>query len=476
MRSEEAVLIVDDEPASVNVLRITLSRQFPVYTAGGGEEAIGLLAQHPEIAVAIIDQRMPGMSGTELIRHTAGSHPRLIRIILTGYTDIDSLIEAINAGQVYRYLTKPWHKEELLGVIRQGLEVHRLAVENERLHEELRSAYQQLRLNYAQLKQEVRARDAFPEIIGSSGSLRRCLDLARHAAANDCNVLILGETGTGKELIARAIHQLGARAEHPYVTENCAAIAPDLLTSELFGHRKGSFTGAAEDRAGLFEVAHLGTLFLDEVGDCPPELQVRLLRVLDQGEIRRVGENRARPIDVRVLAATHHDLERDVRDGKFREDLFYRLNVLTIEVPPLRERTEDIPVLARAFLDRFNASKGKVVAGVSDAALDALQSYRFPGNVRELENEIERAHALTPPGEEITPDRFSARLTADMRGSAAGPLLRDRLDEFEATIIRRTLEEHAGNRTRAAAALGISRGTLIQKLSRLGIGSSAADD
>jgi len=475
MHSTEAVLVVDDEPSSVNVLRISLSRQYPVFTAGGGEEALGLLAQHPEIAVAIIDQRMPGMSGTELIRQTASSHPNLIRIILTGYTDIDSLIEAINAGQVYRYLTKPWNKDELLGVVRQGLDVHRLAAENDRLHEELRTAYKQLRLNYAHLKQEIRSHDPFDAIIGGSGSLRRTLELARHAAANDCNVLILGETGTGKELIARAIHYGGARAEHPYVTENCAAIAPDLLTSELFGHRKGAFTGASEDRAGLFEVAHLGTLFLDEVGDCPPELQVRLLRVLDQGEIRRVGENRPRQIDVRVLAATHHDLEHDVRAGRFREDLFYRLNVLTIDVPPLRERCEDIPVLAQAFLDRFNAAKGKIVSGFSDAALDVLQTYRFPGNVRELENEIERAHALAAAGQEITPEGFSSRVTADVRSTAPGQYLRDRLDEFEASVIRRSLAEHGGNRTRAAAALGVSRGTLIKKLAQLGIAEAAPD-
>lgn len=472
----EAVLIVDDEPASVNVLRISLARQGPVFTANSGEEALGVLKQHPEIAVAIIDQRMPGMSGTELIRQTSVSHPNLIRIILTGYTDIDSLIEAINVGQVYRYLTKPWNKDELLGVVRQGLEVYRLAAENGRLHEELRAAYQQLRLNYAHLKQEIRSYSAFDEIIGASSSLHRTLELARHAAANDCNVLILGETGTGKELIARAIHQSGARAEHPYVTENCAAIAPDLLTSELFGHRKGAFTGASEDRAGLFEVAHLGTLFLDEVGDCPPELQVRLLRVLDQGEIRRVGENRTRQIDVRVLAATHHDLERDVRAGTFREDLYYRLNVLAIEVPPLRERCEDIPVLARAFLDRFNASKGKVVAGFSDAALDALQSYRFPGNIRELENEVERAHALTLAGAEIAPECLSPRVVGANRSSGSSQCLRDRLDEFEASVIRRTLAEHAGNRTHTAAALGVSRGTLIQKLSRFGIGAAEADD
>ncbi len=468
----QAVLVVDDEPTSVNVLRITLSRQYQVHTAGGGEEALALLEQHPEIAVAIIDQRMPGMSGTELIRRTAEPHPNLIRIILTGYTDIDSLIEAINAGRVYRYLTKPWNKDELLGVIRQALEVHNLASDNLRLQEELRAAYQRLRIDYGHLKQEARDRGAFDEIIGSSRALQETLEIARHAAANDCNVLILGETGTGKELIARAIHYGGARAEHPYVTENCGAIAPDLVTSELFGHRKGSFTGAAEDRVGLFEVANLGTLFLDEIGDCSPELQVRLLRVLDQGEIRRIGENRARKIDVRVLAATHHDLEQDVRAGTFRQDLFYRLNVLTIRVPPLRERREDIAVLAQTFLDRFNSSKRKIVAGFTEDALRALQSYQFPGNIRELENEVQRAHALASAGEEIGVERLSPHLRTDTGASATGGALQALMQAYEANVIREALERHQGNQTRAAAALGISRGGLILKITRLGIRSA----
>ena len=468
----EAVLIVDDEAASVNVLRITLARQYQVYTAGGGEEALALLQEHPEIAIAIIDQRMPGMSGTDLIRRTVEPYPNLIRIILTGYTDIDSLIEAINAGQVYRYLTKPWNKEELLSVVRQGLEVHQLAADNLRLQEELRVAYQRLRIDYAQLKQEVRTRGPFDEILGTSRAIQQCVELARHAAANDCNVLILGETGTGKELIARAIHYGGARADQPFVTENCAAIAPDLLTSELFGHRRGSFTGASEDRVGLFEVADRGTLFLDEIGDCPAELQVRLLRVLDQGEIRRVGENRARAVDVRVLAATHHALDKDVRTGTFREDLFYRLNVLTIRVPPLRERSEDIPMLVQSFLDRFNAKKGKTVSGISQEALASLQAYRFPGNIRELENEIERAHALTPAGEVILPQAFSPRLQAEADSPGSGGLLQDLLQTYEANLIRETLDRCGGNQTRAATMLGISRGGLIQKLNRLGIRSS----
>ncbi|HYD48853.1 MAG TPA: sigma-54 dependent transcriptional regulator [Terriglobales bacterium] len=465
----EAVLVVDDEPTSVNVLRITLSRDFQVYTAGSGEEALCQLEQHPEIAVAIIDQRMPGMSGTELIRRSVAPYPNLIRIILTGYTDIDSLIDAINAGKVYRYLTKPWNKDELLGVIRQGLEVYRLATENQQLLQKLEEAHRRLRIEHGHLKQEVRSRGAFDEIAGNSTALQEMLAMARHAAANDCNVLILGETGTGKELVARAIHYASARAEQAYVTENCAAIAPDLLTSELFGHRKGAFTGAAEDRTGLFEVADRGTLFLDEIGDCSPELQVRLLRVLDQGEIRRVGDSRTRQVDVRIVAATHHDLEKDVSAGTFREDLFYRLNVLTIHVPPLRERREDIALLAQAFLERFNARKHKLAAGFTAEALAKLQSYRFPGNVRELENEVERAHALTPAGEPITPEVFSARLQTTAEPTEPPALLQDIMDAHEARVLREALERHAGNQTRAAAALGISRGGLIQKMHRLGL-------
>jgi two-component system response regulator HupR/HoxA len=465
---KRAVLVVDDEAASVNLLRITMGIEYPVYTATDGAAALTLLAAHPEIAVAIVDQRMPHMSGTEFIQRTIEPYPHLVRIILTGYTDVESLIEAINAGRVYRYLTKPWNKEELLATVRQGMDVHQLTTENERLQAELRVANARLRAENAQLKREVKGKYRFDGIIGCSAALRRTLDLVERVAVTDTTVLITGETGTGKELIARAIHYNGPRTDQPFVSENCGAIAPDLLTSELFGHKRGAFTGATEDREGLFAVAHGGTLFLDEIGDCPADLQTRLLRVLDQGEIRRIGDNKPTAIDVRIIAATNHVLEHDVRDGTFRKDLFYRLSVFTVVLPPLRERREDIPLLVEHFLDQLRSATGRMVRGVTAGALAALSAYDYPGNVRELEGEVERAFALADDDGYITPDLLSAKFAAvELEPpSNGGGALRASMERFETQLIQDALARNGGNQTRTAGELGVSRRALIDKLQK----------
>jgi len=468
--AKQAILVVDDEPASVDLLRITLGMDYVVHTAVDGRAALELLARHPEIALAIIDQRMPGMSGTELIQQTIEPYPNLIRIILTGYTDIDSLIQAINAGRVYRYLTKPWNRDELLATVRQGLDVHRLALENVRLHEELRRANARLRVENAHLKREAKGRYRFDEIIGNSTALHRSLELVERVVGSDSTVLITGETGTGKELIARAIHYNSARADKPYISENCGAIAPELLTSELFGHRRGAFTGATEDRAGLFEVADGGTLFLDEIGDCPADLQTRLLRVLDSGELRRVGDSQPIKVDVRVVAATHHDLEADVTAGKFRRDLLYRLNVFSLHLPPLRERKEDIPLLVDHFLAARRARTGKHVSGFTSEALHALARHDFPGNVRELQNDVERAVTLADDGAYITPDLLLPKFAAtDTVLSKRGNGLPHAVEEFEAQYITETMRRTGYNQTHAAIELGIARRTLIDKLNKYGI-------
>ena len=465
------MLVVDDEPASVNLLRITLGMDYTVHTATAGAEALDLLAAHPEIAVAIIDQRMPGMSGTEFICQTIEPYPHLVRIILTGYTDIQSLIEAINAGRVYRYLTKPWKKDDLRVAVRQGLEVHRLATENVRLQEELHAANARLRVENALLQREVRGHYRFEEIVGCSAARQRMLDLVERAVPNDATVLILGETGTGKELIARALHYNGPRADKPFVSENCGAIAPELLTSELFGHRRGAFTGAEVDRKGLFEFANGGTLFLDEIGDCPADLQTRLLRLLDQGEIRRVGDNQAIKVDVRIVAATHHDLEKDVKEGRFRKDLYYRLSVFVINTPPLRERREDIPLIAQHLLDQRMAETGKSVLGFSPEVLARLSAYEFPGNVRELKNEVYRTHMLADPGALITPDALSAKFpAAESDASPPGSSLYSAVERLEIQLIRDALARHNNNQTRAAEDLGIGRRTLLDKMERYRIG------
>jgi two-component system response regulator HupR/HoxA len=465
-----AILVVDDEAASVNLLRITLTRHYKVHTATDGPTALALLAAHPDISVAIIDQRMPGMTGTELIQNTIEPYPNLIRIILTGYTDIDALVAAINAGRVYRYLTKPWNKEELIATVRQGVEVHRLGMENRRLQEELQEANQRLRVENAQLKREARGRYRFEEIVGASPALETMLALVERIVATDSMVLVTGETGTGKEFVARALHYNGPRAEGPFVSENCAAIAPDLLTSELFGHKKGAFTGATEDRRGLFEVANGGTLFLDEIGDCPADLQTRLLRVLDQGEIRRVGDNKPIKVDVRIIAATHHDLEQDVRENRFRQDLFYRLSVFTVRTPALRERREDISLLAQHFVENLARNRGKVVRGLTNDTIDLLAAHDFPGNVRELQNEIERAFTLAEPDGYVTPDLLSEKFQGlESRPMTNGGTLRANVERYEAELIREALEHNGGNKSRTASELGLSRRSFLDKLIKYGM-------
>jgi len=470
--SPPAILVLDDEPASVRLLNITLGMEWPVYTATDGAAGLRALAEHADIGLAIIDQRMPGMSGTEFIQHTIEPYPHLVRIILTGYTDIESLIEAINAGSVYRYLTKPWDRDELILTVRRGLEVHRLATENARLTEELRRANERLRVENTILKREARGRYRFADIIGTSQSLQSALELVERAIPTETTVLITGETGTGKELVARAIHYNGPRTDQPFVSENFGAIASDVQASELFGHRRGAFTGAIEDRDGLFAVADGGTLFLDEIGDCPADLQTRLLRVLDQKEIRRVGDSQPTRVDVRIIAATHHDLDEDVAAGTFRRDLLYRLNVFTIRLPPLRERRDDIPLLAEHFLERLARVARKPVRGFTAAALAALAAHDYPGNIRELENEVERAFALADADTYITPDLLSARFAEGMvspsDGGSGGPL-RAAVERFEAQLVRDALQRNGGNQTRTADDLGLSRRALIDKLQKYGL-------
>jgi two-component system response regulator HupR/HoxA len=469
-RPNQAIIVVDDEPASVKLLKITLGRERPVYTATDGPSALALLAEHPEIAVAIIDQRMPGMSGTEFIQQTIDPYPNLVRIILTGYTDIQSLIDAINAGRVYRYLTKPWNKEDLLVAVRQGLEVHRLAMENVRLTEELRQANARLQAENLHLRREVKGRYRFAEIVGRSNALEQALRLVERVAASDSNVLITGETGTGKELVARAIHYNSARAEKPFLALNCADFTPEVLSSELFGHKKGAFTGAIEDRQGLFKAADGGTIFLDEIGDAPANVQARLLRVLDQGEIRRLGDDAPLHVNVRVIAATNRNLEEEVQEGRFRKDLFFRLNVITVTLPPLRDRRDDIPLLLDHFLERLNASKGKRVRGFTPDALAILGAHRFEGNVRELENIVERAHALTDADDYVTPDLLPDSVAGGGEERvASNGTLRGAVERFEEQIIRDALSKNGNNQTKTAVDLGISRRALIDKLQKYSI-------
>ena len=481
-----AILVLDDEPASVDLLRITLGLEYPVFTATDGETALGLLAEHPEIALAIVDQRMPGMSGTEFIARTVEPYPDLIRVILTGYTDAQSLIEAINAGKVYRYLTKPWNKDEILGVVRQGLEVWRLERANRRLQAQLEEANSRLRVENVQLRRDARERYRFDEIIGSSPALEQMLALLDRIVATESTVLILGETGTGKDLVARAIHYNGPRADRPFVAENCGALSPELLASELFGHRRGSFTGATADHEGLFEAAQGGTVFLDEMGEMPLSMQPKVLRVLQEGEVTRIGEIRPRKVEFRLVAATNRDLLHEVERGAFRGDLFYRISAFPIRIPALRERRSDVPLLVESFLGAAARRQGKRVGPVTAAAMRALVAFDWPGNVRELQNEVQRAVALAKPGQPIDVAQLSPKLVgidaasensdgpgdrvSTSPGLASGPgSLRAARDAFESRYIAQVLEQQGGSVLKAARVLGLTRAGLYKKLKEFGL-------
>jgi transcriptional regulator with GAF, ATPase, and Fis domain len=359
---------------------------------------------------------------------------------------------------------------ELLNALSDSIAI---ALENSQQYERLRRSEARLREQVGVLRRERAQRERFAGIVGGSPAMRQVYALMESATSTEITVLVQGETGTGKEGIARAIHENGSRSDGPFIAVNCGALQETILESELFGVRKGAFTGAHSDRAGLFEAAHDGTLFLDEIGEMSPGMQVKLLRVLEEGEIRRVGDTHDRKVDLRVIAATNRDLAAEVKEGRFREDLFYRINVFPIQVPALRERREDIPALVTHFLGRSTASLKKEVDGIEPAALDCLVRYDWPGNVRQLENEIQRAVAIARSGEGITRDCLSEplRTTARATRSLTPPRgsLREAVQAFERDHIRAALDGHAGSVTEAARALGVSRQLLHRRLKDLGI-------
>src|SRR5438034_537633 len=339
---ETTILIVDDEPRVLDSLEAILAAEFRVLRAAHGEEALARLATEPEVAVIVTDHRMPGMTGVELLRRSQEQWDA-IRIVLTAYTDVDNLMDAINMGRIYHFIPKPWDPNELLVIVRRAAERWRLARENTRLRDDLDLAYNALRRETAAGREKP---TSFEGLVGADTGLRPAVQLARKVLDGETTVLLLGETGTGKELFAHLIHVNGPRRARPFVAQSCGALPDSLLESELFGHTRGAFTGATGERKGLFEEPDGGTIFLDEVGETSPAMQQRLLRVLQEGEIRRVGGAGSRRVDVRVVAATNADLEADVAAGRFRRDLYYRLNVFPIRLPPLRARPEDITALA----------------------------------------------------------------------------------------------------------------------------------
>jgi len=446
----------------LDALEAILAADFRVLRAPGGEAALALLHEEREVAVIVTDHRMPGMTGVELLRRSQEHAADALRIVLTAYTDVDSLMEAINTGRIYHFVPKPWDPAELLLVVRRAAERWELARENSRLRDELELAYNTLRRETA----ETRARPlSFDKLVGAHTGLGAAVQLARKVLDADTTVLLLGETGTGKELFARLIHDNGPRGARKFVAQNCGALPESLLESELFGHVRGAFTGATGERRGLFEEADQGTIFLDEIGEMSAATQLRLLRVLQEGEIRRVGASAPRIVDCRIIAATNVDLDAEVVAGRFRRDLYYRLNVFPIVLPPLRERSEDIPVLAEHFLRRYRDRARRAVPGLAADALRCLQTYPFPGNVRELENEIERAVALAEDGRPIGVEHLSERIRQGAAAAAAPPTLGEAIERLKRRMIEDALRE-CGSKTRAAERLGLSRQSLQQMLRR----------
>jgi two-component system response regulator HupR/HoxA len=461
---EFPVLVVDDEPDILRSFAFNYGDEFEVLTAESGARGLELLQAH-EPAVIVADQRMPAMSGTEFLQRSMDVRPDATRIILTGYTDVDAIVRAINTSRIYRYVTKPWESEELRLTLKRAVEVFHLARENARLVEELRRANERLAAENAYL------RSAAPthEIVGESEAIAGITTLIAKVAPTSTTVLIEGETGTGKELVARAIHQESPRRDNLFVAVNCAALSEGILESELFGHRRGAFTGAVGDHKGLFEVADGGTLFLDEVSETTLALQAKLLRVLQENEIRPVGETRARAVDVRLIAATNRRLEDEVKAGRFREDLYYRLRVFPIRVPPLRDRREDVPALANHLAARLSAQIGKPVGALTAEAFDLLARCSFPGNVRELANEIERAIILAEPGAPLSEDLLSDHVHESAVDGLPVGALQGRTNDFEREQILAAISRAGGVKTRAAEELGITYRGLVKKMRRLGL-------
>ncbi|HJL01684.1 MAG TPA: sigma-54 dependent transcriptional regulator [Polyangiaceae bacterium LLY-WYZ-15_(1-7)] len=448
------VLVVDDEENIRLVLRTLLKKHgYEVVVASSAEEALETLEDAPPDFV-ITDVRMAGMSGIELVGALKERGSEAVTIVMSAYGSVDLALEAMKGG-AYDYVSKPFKQDEVLLALRKAEERESLRREN------------------ARLRKAMREQQSLGRMIGKSERMQKVFRTIEKVAGYSTTVLIQGESGTGKELVARALHDLGGDPKRPFVAVNCGAIPEQLLESELFGHKRGAFTDAHSDKRGLFAEASGGTLFLDELGELPPALQVKLLRVLQEGTIRPLGSTKDVEVEVRVVGATVRDLTEEVREGRFREDLFYRLNVLQIDVPPLRSRPEDIPLLLEHFLERNNARLGTAIRGVDAKAKKILLDYDWPGNVRELENVVERAMVLAE-GETLGPEDLPERLR-DPQDPARIILESDdlsikKMQRFmERTLIARALEQTEGNRTAASKLLEISHRALLYKIKDYGL-------
>jgi DNA-binding NtrC family response regulator len=454
----QRILIVDDEASLRTALfRIFDRKGFQVITAASRKEAETISQSDKAIDLAIVDLRLPDGDGLELMARLRSMHPNIQVIILTGHASIESAVEATRQG-AFHFVTKPCNLDEIMTLVDRALSHSKLSTENKHLRSALHHKYQ------------------FENIIGTSEAITNVLSMIERVAQSDSTVLITGESGTGKELIAKALHYNSTRSQEPFIPINCGAIPAELLESELFGHIKGAFTGAIANRTGRFELAEDGTLFLDEIGDMNPSLQVKLLRVLQERSFEPVGSTKTVQVNVRVIAATNADLELAVEEGRFREDLFYRLNVIPIRIPPLRERRSDVPVLLNHFMQQFNRTRNRHLTGVSPEAMAILCQYNWPGNIRELENLVERLSILKGEGMiEVhdLPERYR-KIPVQSDPSKVeipenGVDFNTAVDNYENALIMRALEKTGWNRNQAALLLKLNRTTLVEKIKKKGL-------
>jgi DNA-binding NtrC family response regulator len=449
---KKRILIVEDEDKLRRILELQLvDSGFDVVKAATAEEALPLFDRADLI---LTDFKLPGLTGLEMLQLVRRQDSHVPVIVMTAFGTVENAVEAMKAGAA-DFLLKPFSLDHLTTVVNKALEIRNLRDENRQLKEELGRKYQ------------------WDNIVGSSTAMQQIFGTVLRVAPTRATVLLAGESGVGKDLIARAIHFHSPRKDRPFVKINCTAIPENLMESELFGYEKGAFTGAAISKPGKFELADTGTVMLDEIGDVPANIQVKLLRVLQEREFERLGSNKTQHIDVRVIAATNRDLRAALEDGTFREDLYYRLNVVPMEIPPLRERKEDIPYLARHFVHKLGAEMGTQVTGITDAAIDKMMQYSWPGNVRELENVVERSivMALT---EKLDANDIRLDMNLRPRHSATGELGLPEgmsLDTFEQELIKNTLKKADGNKSQAARMLGITRNALRYRLTQMGIES-----
>ncbi len=457
MTEQTRILVIDDDEPGRQVMELLLKKAgFKTLSAADGNQGVALVREKLADLV-LVDLFLPDKDGIQILREIRQESPEIEVMVITGHASAETAVQAMKEG-AFDYITKPVNFEELKLVIAKAREKQRLLSENVYLRKQLQERFQ------------------FKNIIGSSPAMQRVFERMQRITKTDSTVLILGESGTGKELVARALHHNGRRSSHAFVAVNCGAIPETLLESELFGHAKGAFTGAVRDKLGKFEAANHGTIFLDEIGTMPMHLQSKLLRVLQEQEVERVGATKPIKLDVRVISATNADLEEQVRQGSFREDLYYRLNVIPLTLPPLRERREDLLPLASHFLDKFCHLMGRPVMTLSKPALDALERYRWPGNVRELENVVERLVALTEQ-DLIRPEHLPLEITEATERpkgvcldlSPEGIDMPAAIEELERKLIGKALQMSAGVKAKAAALLGLNRTTLVEKMKRLDI-------